>query len=424
MNILVFEDQAVEQLRPITLARPAYNITCACFRLSDWMATVDGTVTGSVRRHLRELQSLDFPFLADSLDTNHDNTLLVSARVVPCQSNFEKLDALAKQQSGAPVETAKLVAVDQNGNACAMVAPTASLASSNAEEMPTAIAKLIAGLTTTDADNQLDVLHYPHDIVHFNQEHFNSNLEQLISTREFKQLQDGVFVGSYVDIAANISFDTSDGPIVFDDGSKVGPFSHIAGPIFSGKNCKILEHSAIKDFVCLTDTVKAGGEIEATVIEPYSNKQHHGFLGHSYLGSWINLGAGTCNSDLKNTYGKVNCNYGGEKVSTGMQFAGCFIGDYSKSAINTSIFTGKTIGVCSMLYGFVAQDVPSFVNYARTFEQVTQVPAEVMVTTQQRMFSRRKVEQRPADIQLLHDMFAITNAERDNQSIPTGNLSF
>ncbi len=78
-----------------------------------------------------------------------------------------------------------------------------------------------------------------------------------------------------------------------------------------------------------------------------------------------------------------------------MQFIGCMIGDYAKTAINTSIFTGKTIGACSMVYGFVTGNVPSFVNYARSFGQVTEAPVEVMISTQKRMFARRGREQRP-----------------------------
>ena len=159
-------------------------------------------------------------------------------------------------------------------------------------------------------------------------------------------------------------------------------------------------------------TAKIGGEVEASIIEPYSNKQHHGFLGHSYLGSWINLGAGTCNSDLKNTYGQVNMEYRGQKVGTGMQFVGAIVGDYAKTAINTGIFTGKTIGACSMVYGFVTTNVPSFVNYARLFGQVTEAPVEVMAATQRRMFERRGVVQRPADIQLLRDMHQLTAHQR------------
>ncbi len=104
--------------------------------------------------------------------------------------------------------------------------------------------------------------------------------------------------------------------------------------------------------------------------------------------------------------------YRGQKVATGMQFVGAIIGDYAKTAINTGIFTGKTIGACSMVYGFVTTNVPSFVNYARLFGQVTEAPVEVMVATQRRMFERRGVAQRPCDIQLLHDMYRLTAHER------------
>jgi len=162
----------------------------------------------------------------------------------------------------------------------------------------------------------------------------------------------------------------------------------------------------------LGHTTKIGGELEASTVEPYTNKQHHGFLGHSYLGSWVNLGAGTSNSDLKNTYGKVSMEYAGRRVATEMQFIGCIVGDYAKTAVNTSIFTGKTIGACSMVYGFVTTNVPSFVNYARSFNQITEAPVDVMIATQARMFARRNVEQRPHDIQLLRDMYEMTRDER------------
>jgi UDP-N-acetylglucosamine diphosphorylase / glucose-1-phosphate thymidylyltransferase / UDP-N-acetylgalactosamine diphosphorylase / glucosamine-1-phosphate N-acetyltransferase / galactosamine-1-phosphate N-acetyltransferase len=179
-----------------------------------------------------------------------------------------------------------------------------------------------------------------------------------------------------------------------------------------GEKARLIEHTAAKDCVALGHTTKIGGEVEGSIIEPYTNKQHHGFLGHSYLGSWVNLGAGTCNSDLKNTYGSVNMEYRDRKVSTGMQFVGAIIGDYSKTAINTGIFTGKVIGVGSMVYGFVTTNVPSFVNYARLFSQITEAPVEVLVATQRRMFERRGVQQRPCDIQLLHDVYELTAHER------------
>ncbi len=228
----------------------------------------------------------------------------------------------------------------------------------------------------------------------------------------YREVREGVFVAENVTLGEHLVTDTTKGPIVIDHDAVVGPFCFLRGPVYIGPKARVNEHAALKDCVSLGHNIKVGGEVEGSIIEPYSNKQHHGFLGHSYVGSWVNLGAGTSNSDLKNTYGTVNMDYRGEKVSTGMQFVGCFIGDYAKTAINTSIFTGKTIGACSMVYGFVAANVPSFCNYARTFGQVTDLPAEVMISIQQRMFARRQVPQRECDIQLIRDLYARACHER------------
>ena len=121
-----------------------------------------------------------------------------------------------------------------------------------------------------------------------------------------------------------------------------------------------------------------------------------------------------CIRDRKNTYGIVNMVYGNEKVSTGMQFVGCVMGDYSRTAINTSMYTGKVIGVGSTVYGMTAHNVPSFVNCAQLLGQYGVLPVEVLTSIQKRMFGRRKVEQRPCDIQLIHDLFQMTASERDD----------
>ena len=104
-----------------------------------------------------------------------------------------------------------------------------------------------------------------------------------------------------------------------------------------------------------------------------------------------------------------------------MQFLGCVLGDFSKTAINTSIFTGKVIGVSSHLYGFVGTNVPSFTNYARTFGQETEFVLESAVKTQARMFARRKVDEMPATVKLLTDMYEIT---RDERLMSTDQLAF
>jgi glucose-1-phosphate thymidylyltransferase len=410
MNIVVVEDAGVSQLSPITIGRPAYSITCATYRLLDWLPHLGSEVKAIVRPHLRAIQRLDLPHLSRGLNAEASWTLVVNARLVPSVSNLQTLKQFASQPS------AGMVQLNEWSIAAAMV-PTSELNLNSDDELMVSIERYYSSQPTVH-DLPLTMFEYPHDVVRENLNSFDENIEHRIQHGEYREIADGVFVNGDVTVSDFVVTNTENGPIVIDDGSVIGPFCFLRGPIHIGRNCRVNEHSAIKDKVSISHTIKMGGEIEGSVIEPFSNKQHHGFLGHSYLGSWINLGAGTCNSDLKNTYGEVKIEYDGEKVATGMQFVGCIMGDYAKTAINTSIFTGKLIGAGSMLYGFVTTNVPSFVNYARSFGQVTESPPGILELTQKRMFARRKVEQRPCDIQLIYDMYELTQAGRQISEEP------
>jgi len=410
MHIIIFEDVLTPQLFPATIARPAFAINIGTYRLIDLAQRFGSQVEVVVRPYLREIVKRDFPDL-----WSHENgerskpVLALNARVVPHIDLFQKLqDALKQGQSG--------VINTPSGVACALFA--------NENPFPhdfvgcAQLTGIIADMDLKPFDIEASMLEYAHDIVRHQLRIMNDNMNDRLATGAYQEIADGVFAIEGQTLGPYCITDTTRGPIIFEEGVKIGPFCHFRGPVYVGKNTKIVEYAALKDAVSVGSTAKVGGEVEASIIETYSNKQHHGFLGHSYLGSWVNLGAGTSNSDLKNTYGEVTMEYGGAKVKTGMQFVGSFIGDYAKTAINTSIFTGKTIGACSMLYGFITTNVPSFVNYARTFGQVTETGIETLVSTQARMFARRNVEQRPCDIQLLRDIYEMTKHERQLASEP------
>ena len=410
MHIIVFEDVVTSQLFPATIARPAFAINIGTYRLIDLARRFGKSVEIMVRPYLREIVKLDFPdqWSPDKGERSAP-ILALNARVVPHVDLFQKLqEALKQGQSG--------VVTTPSGIACALFA--------NDNPFPhefvgcAQLTGIIADLELKPLDIHVSMLEYAHDIVRYQLQIMNDNMNDRLATGAYKEIADGVFATEGQTLGQHNVVDTSNGPIIFEEGVQIGPFCLFRGPVYVGKNAKIIEHTALKDFVTIGSTAKIGGEVEASIVESYSNKQHHGFLGHSFLGSWVNLGAGTSNSDLKNTYGEVVMEYGGAKVKTGMQFVGSFIGDYAKTAINTSIFTGKTIGACSMLYGFITTNVPSFVNYARTFGQVTETAVDTLVATQARMFARRKVEQRPCDIQLLRDIYEMTKHERQLASEP------
>ncbi len=133
---------------------------------------------------------------------------------------------------------------------------------------------------------------------------------------------------------------------IVDRGATVKPFVVIDGPTYIG------EESLVKPFTYISSSVigpvcKVSGEISHTIFEGYANKQHSGFIGHSYVGSWVNLGAGVEVSNLKNTYGhvKVYSYEKGELIDTKRQFLGVFAGDHCKVGINTTISTGTVIGI-------------------------------------------------------------------------------
>ncbi len=409
MQILCFEDSFVDRLNPITLSRPAYAINCASLTLLDWLRQISDNVHVDVRPHLALIEKLDRKLEAPLSVDDKDGVLLVNARIVPKVGLQDMLTKLARSEQST-------VIMDDEDDVVLVARITAADIASHQStigqaDSPTAGLIEIAG-AVAKSDSAVDAFRFPHEVVWHHMRLMPDAMAWRLRSGDFKETADGVFAADGATLGKYSVVDTSEGPILLDKNVQVGPFCFLSGPVYAAPGARVIEHAALKDGVALGHTTKIGGEVEASVIEPYTNKQHHGFLGHSYLGSWINLGAGTCNSDLKNTYGKINMTYGEKKVSTDMQFLGCVIGDYSKTAINTSIFTGKVIGVCSMLYGFATANVPSYVNYARLFGQTSLLPADVMINTQRRMFERRKVKQRQCDMQLIRDMYTLTEAER------------
>lgn len=173
-----------------------------------------------------------------------------------------------------------------------------------------------------------------------------------------------VWIAEGVILSPGVVLDASEGPIVLDTGVKVMPNAVLIGPLYVGKNSLVKVGAKIYGSTSIGPVCKIGGEVEGSIFQAYSNKQHDGFLGHSYVGEWVNLGADTNNSDLKNTYKNVAFySYSaGRKIDSGTQFLGCLIGDHSKTGINCSINTGTVIGIGCNLWGsgLITDFIPDF----------------------------------------------------------------
>jgi len=172
---------------------------------------------------------------------------------------------------------------------------------------------------------------------------------------------------------------------IFLEEGAVAEFSMLnakAGPIYIGKDAEIMEGSLIRGSLSLCEGAKlnmgakiypgttvgpyckVGGELNNSILMGYSNKGHDGFLGNSVLGEWCNLGADTNNSNLKNNYSEIKIwDYNTKDyINTKLQFCGLMMGDYSKSAINTQFNTGTVVGISANIFdaGFPPKFIPSF----------------------------------------------------------------
>ncbi len=171
-----------------------------------------------------------------------------------------------------------------------------------------------------------------------------------------------LFVHPEARVDSGVVLDCSEGPIVIEEGAHIMAQATIIGPAFIGKHSIVKIGAKIYSGTSIGPVSKVGGEIENSIIQGYSNKQHDGYLGHSFIGEWVNLGAGTNTSDLKNDYSPVRVTIEGEEFDTASLFVGLLMGDHSKSAIGTPFNTGTAVGVSCNIFGegFPSKYIPNF----------------------------------------------------------------
>jgi len=160
--------------------------------------------------------------------------------------------------------------------------------------------------------------------------------------------RDDVYVAPGCEVHPMVVIDATEGPVYLAEGVEVHPFTRIEGPAYVGPK-SILLGTKLREGCSVGPVCRLGGEIEESVIQGHSNKYHDGFLGHAYVGEWVNLGALTTNSDLKNDYTSVEVVQNGKKIDTGSNKVGAIIGDHTKMSIGTLLNTGAIVGSMGMI---------------------------------------------------------------------------
>lgn len=190
-------------------------------------------------------------------------------------------------------------------------------------------------------------------------------------------------------IEPGVVFDTRNGPVVLESGVEVRSGTRLEGPVWVGANTRLvggpIRTAAIGPWCVIR------GELSTSAILGYSNKSHEGFVGHSVLGRWVNLGAGTITSNLKNTYGPVRLEVAGTTLETGQQFLGSLIGDHAKTAIGTLLPAGTVVGAGASVFDGVRAPkyVAPFAWGGSTSERMTR---QKFLSVIERVLPRRHVE--------------------------------
>jgi len=213
----------------------------------------------------------------------------------------------------------------------------------------------------------------------------------------------------------NVVLDAEHGPIAIHERAVVRPGAVICGPSSIGRDSTIIDHALIKPNTVIGPVCKIGGEVGGTIFQGYSNKCHDGHLGDSWVGKWVNFGAGTTNSNLLNTYGEVAMRLDpqGPIHKTGMTFIGTIVGDHVKLSINTRLMTGTLIGTGAMIATTAAPPmvVRRFAWLTDRGEQMFRF--QKFLDTARSMMARRDREPSEAYIEAMSDLHKQAKAAKE-----------
>ena len=352
MRLYLFDDARARQWTPFSTTRPVGELLFGCMLLREraerfWNNKCNGQLIDPDLKEFKEPGSP--PIIYESIPGSDEPTIFFSSRAVPGIDSIPPTDV-----------SARLVIDDQIVGW--IIPPNGILPQEKDFLNPNSSTFEFPFLEING-----QVLEEPWDMIACNSNQIKNDVPEIFSKSPFK-LPEGVHhsgaemisIAPGVKLEAGVYLDTSNGPIHLSEDSQVMAFTRIAGPAFVGPGSHLLGGHFQE--VSIGPACKVRGEVVSSVLLGYSNKAHDGYLGHSYAGKWVNLGALTTNSDLKNNYSTVRVPTVRGKVDTGLIKMGCMIGDHVKTGIGTLLATGSVIGAGSNLFGglLFPQYVPPF----------------------------------------------------------------
>lgn len=410
MHVIVFEDRTVDRLGGIVAVRPACDLTIGTITLVEALQTI-GAVRRAVRRPLvehgagclsREVTIWGRPTgRARDEPASGSQVLAVNARVVPTRRNMDVLRAVVAAGRRCVVTADGVVA-------SALLLPATAADDREAVRLildgRQEAMDAVASLRLTEWEQPLRLLVEAHDVVTEHDLAIEHDLATRIDGGAYTERRPGLHVapGGHVDDLVAVRR----GPVVVEPGAEIGPFVCLDGPAWIGPGARVHPHAWVRAGTSIGRDCRVGGEVEATVFEPFANKPHDGFVGHSHIGSWVNLAAGTVTGNLKSTYGEIRMHDrrpDGTRttVHTGRQFLGALVGDLVRSAVGTHLPCGARIGIAATIGGSVPERVPPFFNMLVGGPAGSRSTVDQAATILARMMARRGLDALPADLAVL-----------------------
>lgn len=415
MNLCIFEDEKVQHLLPLVATRPVYDLRTGLHtRVGELQRDLKADqLFLHCRHYLGEWTAREYDALTNRIPSGL-GVLFVNGRAFPSDDQVDEIRSLIT--SSVPV------GLKQDDDLLAAWVPSLPETLEpdnffNEGSLSGLDVRQTSGVRMLTRLWDLIVDLPEHLTSEFRKETQGYNIYERPGVEISKQAHlvggEQIYIGAGSVIRAGAVINASDGPVYIDEGVTVFENAVITGPAIIGKQSQIRIGANLKR-LCAGPSCKIGGEVHDTVIHSYSSKVHEGFLGHSYVGRWCNLGAGTNNSNLRNDYKSVNLynEFSGDFEDSGLQFLGLFMGDHSKSSIGSTFNTGTVAGVFCNLFGagFHGRHIPSFTwgsppdNYGPyVFDKAMEVARAVM--------ARRDHEFTQVDHELLKEVFARTRSD-------------
>lgn len=397
--LALFEDRLVDNFYPLTLTRHLSHLLVGTMTLRERAvaATGEGEMVLHGRAYIRRYHG----GLGERVDAPHEQSLFLNARL---RASRELIEKLPGEGEWIAMQDGVVVAARLSAASIARLDWNADLLSFPSD-----------GSVPLHAVEGFHLYDYLWDLIGDNGARIAEDFN-VASRTQSGTLMPGAHVTDPDRLAMGVGsvvkpgcvIDTEHGPVILGANVVVMPNAVIEGPCYVGNGSRIKIGAKIYGQTSIGPSCKVGGEVENSILLGQSNKQHDGFIGHSYLGAWVNLGADTNTSDLKNNYGIIRVQLDGREVNTGRMFLGSLIGDHVKTSINTMLNTGTVIGVAANVFGdgFPPKEIPSFAWGGSGGERFDLERAIALART---VYGRRHVPFTEADSALLRHVSELTS---------------